>query len=126
MTNVDIPATAVKRKRGAQPGNLNALKHGFYSRQFQQAEAEDLLNTLMVSLEDEIALLRVLNRRMLEYSQNPETMEQAIAALRAHGEAAVRIARLVKIHAGLSRSTTPYQATMMTALDKVMQEFKLT
>jgi hypothetical protein len=26
------------RKRGAQPSNTNALKHGFYSRQFQQLE----------------------------------------------------------------------------------------
>lgn len=32
----------VKRKRGGQLGNLNALKHGFYSRQFKGMELDDL------------------------------------------------------------------------------------
>ena len=31
-----------KRKQGAQPGNLNAFRHGFYSKLFQPLDAEDL------------------------------------------------------------------------------------
>jgi hypothetical protein len=29
------------RKRGAQPGNKNALKHGFYSRYYRRRELND-------------------------------------------------------------------------------------
>jgi hypothetical protein len=32
----------VKRKRGGQPGNVNTLKHGFYSHTFRSEEREDL------------------------------------------------------------------------------------
>jgi hypothetical protein len=31
-----------KKKRGAPPGNQNALKHGFYSRRFRNLEMGDL------------------------------------------------------------------------------------
>ncbi len=40
-------------KRGAQPGNLNALKNGFYSRQFRELENADL-SQVSEGLKDEI------------------------------------------------------------------------
>ena len=52
-----------KRKRGGQPGNINAIKHGFYSKNFSLAERRGLKVTEGVVLGDEIALLRVLIRR---------------------------------------------------------------
>ena len=33
-----------KRKQGAQPGNLNAFKHGFYSKLFEPLDREDIEN----------------------------------------------------------------------------------
>jgi len=54
-----------KRGRGAQPGNLNALRHGFYSRYFRSIELADL-DQLSAGLESEIAMLRVQTRRFLE------------------------------------------------------------
>ena len=51
------------RKRGAQPGNTNALKHGFYTKNFSLAERRGLEATQEIVLADEIALLRVLIRR---------------------------------------------------------------
>jgi uncharacterized protein YjcR len=33
---------AAGRRQGGQQGNLNALKHGFYSKQFQEGEIADL------------------------------------------------------------------------------------
>ena len=50
------------RKRGAQPGNKNALKHGFYAGNFSSTELTDLEVSLAKGLGDEIALLRVLIR----------------------------------------------------------------
>ena len=40
-----------KRPRGAQPGNTNALKHGFYSQRFSQLElTEDINQELDISV----------------------------------------------------------------------------
>ena len=52
-----------RKKRGGQPGNTNALKHGFYAKNFSLAERRGLQVTKGVVLGDEIALLRVLIRR---------------------------------------------------------------
>ena len=48
-----------KRKRGAPKGNRNALKHGYYSRAFNEAEQSDFnLAAGMEGISEEIALLR--------------------------------------------------------------------
>jgi hypothetical protein len=52
-----------RKKRGGQPGNTNALKHGFYSKNFSLAERRGLTAFEGVVLGDEIALLRVLIHR---------------------------------------------------------------
>ena len=52
-----------KKKRGGQPGNTNALKHGFYTKNFSLTERRSLQEIEGVVLSDEIGLLRVLIRR---------------------------------------------------------------
>src|SRR4030042_1712673 len=48
-----------KRKKGGQPGNQNARKHGFYSSKFNQEEKfEFRLAAGMEGIAEEIALLR--------------------------------------------------------------------
>lgn len=52
-------AQKTKRKRGAPKGNQNALKHGYYSRAFNEAEQSDFdLAVGMEGISEEIALLR--------------------------------------------------------------------
>jgi uncharacterized protein YjcR len=51
--------------RGAPKGNLNALKHGFYSRLFRDAESSEADDDQLVNLENEITLLRVMIRRTM-------------------------------------------------------------
>jgi hypothetical protein len=60
------PDPQPKRHPGAQPGNTNALRHGFYSRRFCRAEKDDLQRNLLNNLDDEIALLRVAIRRVFD------------------------------------------------------------
>lgn len=49
-----------KRKRGGQPGNQNARKHGFYSSRMNRKETRDLNLALnRGDVEKEIAALRV-------------------------------------------------------------------
>lgn len=57
--------TATKRKPGAQPGNKNAEKHGFYSGNFTADETRRLDAGDRLSIESEIDLIRVCMDRLL-------------------------------------------------------------
>jgi len=57
----------LKGKRGAPKGNQNARKHGFYSNVLDKAEQLDFeLATGVEGINDEIALLRVKKKSLLE------------------------------------------------------------
>lgn len=71
------------RKRGAQPGNQNARKHGFFARVLNKSdkrhyrEAEELYG-----LDDEIKLLRAKIKTLVEHSpENLRLYAQAVATL---------------------------------------------
>jgi hypothetical protein len=50
----------IKRKRGAQKGNQNAFKHGFYSKVLGDTEKMDYRDAVNVEgIDQEIALLRL-------------------------------------------------------------------
>ena len=50
-----------KRLPGGQPGNTNALKHGFYARKFNPGHLDDYTRaSLVTGLDQEIALLRLV------------------------------------------------------------------
>ena len=67
------------RKRGAQKGNQNARKHGFYSRILDEAEQMDFeLGAGVEGLDDEIALLRVKIKSLLEH--DPEDIKLIMQA----------------------------------------------
>ena len=73
-----MPAEA-QRKRGAPKGNQNARKHGFYSRVLDEAEQLDFeLATGVEGIDDEIALLRVKIKSILE--NDPENINLIMQA----------------------------------------------
>jgi hypothetical protein len=117
MTAESIPSVQVKtppaRKRGGQPGNTNAFKHGFYTKNFSLAERRGLQTTKNLVLGDEIALLRVLIRRFSDQilaSQGSAPTESA-HYLAIIGEAMLRLASLLRTdHAlGGAASSTFFQ-----------------
>jgi len=68
-----------KRKRGAPKGNQNARKHGFYSKVLDDAEQLDFeLATGVEGIDDEIALLRVKIKSILEH--DPENIRLIMQA----------------------------------------------
>lgn len=75
LTSLKSDRTSKYRNRGGQPGNTNALKHGFYSRRFRDIEFSDLDVITVADLQNEIAMMRVLmhpephDRWKNEYSQ---------------------------------------------------------
>jgi hypothetical protein len=62
------------KRMGAPKGNLNAIKHGFYSRFYKQVETDDI-TLIKEGLDDEIVMLRVLIRRAIELSDDTEDKE---------------------------------------------------
>ena len=92
-----------KRHRGAQKGNQNARKHGFYSRVLPASAEKDLIEAIALSgLENEIAVLRLKLRDLLK--NHPDRVDLQVAAASA-------IARLMRT-----------QKTVAPSLEKNMVE----
>ena len=88
MMEIDFKMVKTDRKRGATKGNQNARKHGFYSRVLDEAERFDFeVATTVEGLDEEIALLRVKIKSLLEY--DPENMKLIM-------QAATTLARLIR------------------------------
>lgn len=69
----------MKGKRGAPTGNQNARKHGFYSKVLDETERLDFeLATGVEGIDDEIALLRVKIKSLLE--RDPENVKLIMQA----------------------------------------------
>ncbi len=84
-----------QRKRGAPKGNQNARKHGFYSRVLNEAERLDFeLATGVEGIDDEIALLRVKIKSILE--NDPENIKLIMQATNA-------LAKLVRTRYNISK-----------------------
>lgn len=119
------PATKRARNRGAQPGNLNALRHGFYSRGFQAMEIDDLEAETAQGLDDEIKMLRVVTRRVLQLAENMDDLDNAVTVLSALGAAATRTAHLLRTQKLLGADTSDTTAALQTALAAVMTDLCL-
>lgn len=86
------------KKRGAQPGNANALKHGFYARFFNRAEKTALSNSVSGNLNDEIPLLRTFIARTVRSIQGQADLplEDELASLRAITLAIGRLESMIR------------------------------
>jgi hypothetical protein len=111
------------RTRGAQPGNNNALKHGFYSREFRNVELHDL-DVIECSLENEIAGLRVAGRRIFELTKDIDDPMKAVSILNIFGANCQRVARLLQVHATLSGGSNDVMSAISQALDDAWKEMK--
>lgn len=85
-----------KRNRGAQPGNINALKHGRYTKMVPPVEPELQSYMQDSTLEQEISMLRKATRRVTELVDQEVDVDLAIKVLGALGLAAIRTSRLLK------------------------------
>jgi hypothetical protein len=87
-----------RRKRGGQPGNTNALKHGFYTKNFSLAERQGIEATKEIVLADEITLLRVLIRRFSDQilASQGLLLTESAQHLAVIDEAMLRLASLLR------------------------------
>ena len=116
----------VKRKRGAQPGNTNALKHGFYSHRFKNLEISDLDSALSDGLTDEIALLRVIIRRVFEYADtDAQDLDTWSTALNTLGAASTRLAGLLRTQQLIAGENTDVISVLSQAIGEVAHDLGL-
>ena len=111
------------RRRGGQPGNLNALKHGFYSKHFQKAELKDLGQAQ--DLQEEIAMMRVVTRRLLKMARGCKVMGELINVLGALGLASTRVAGLMKTQKYLGGSKNPFDEMIEKVIDDVTKDWPI-
>jgi hypothetical protein len=122
MTPV-TPESPTPKRRGAPSGNLNAIKHGFYSRRLMQGEIEDLLQMEPGSVKEEIAILRVITRRVAEMADDQMPPDQILEIYNAIGAMCMRISTLLRTEAMLGGSEDSVQ-TMISAIDSVVEDMK--
>lgn len=123
------------RKKGAQPGNKNAVNHGFYAGGIKPHEIEDLEAYAKQAhgLADEINLMRVLIRRVFEYANTAESGEDGptqlevwSTALNALGAASTRLAGLLRAQRDLTAgSSNEILDALSAALREVNSDYKL-
>jgi len=112
-----------KRKAGAQPGNFNALKHGFYSQRFSPLEILDLENAMVDGLDEEIALLRLTIRRVFDLAtEKGEDTETWFKALSTLGLASTRLAGLVRTQKLIKSDSSSVASALSQALGEVCDE----
>jgi len=99
---------------GGQPQNLNALKHGFYSRVLTESEKLELDEARAAEgLDDEIALIRFKICKLLE--RDPDNLDLIL-------QASNTLARLIRIKFQL----TPEQGKgLKAAFGNVLREIAI-
>jgi len=111
ITKISGTNISEKRKRGAPPGNKNAVKHGFYSKALLEAERISLQQAVEVEgVDEEIALLRCKLAELVENS--PDRIDLQI-------QTASAIARLVRTRYQISKEQ---KKSLKEAIAKVLAE----
>ncbi len=118
-------APSPRRSRGAQPGNLNALKHGFYAKHFKTDELAALAEATAGTLNGEISLARIAARRVLGLLEEAGTPEEKVALLNAITMAAMRVASLLKTKKYLSGDGDDASTSLSTALQEALKDVAL-
>ena len=126
--NLPLSRPTAKKPRGGQAGNTNALKHGFYASLFNSAERRRLEKFDQAEIDDDLALLRVLTKRvaasMLHPPPNaPLAIGQRLAALRVITYASARLEKLQRTKLLLRGPVEDWREQVIgAALDELGEE----
>jgi len=108
------PMSPSNRKPGAQPGNSNALRHGFYARSFTKAELLGLESDIQGEFTDEIELARTNAGRLAELLMDYKNMDidDVVAASNALNNYLDRIQSLSRAQRYMYRSQTTLEQAL--------------
>jgi hypothetical protein len=117
----DTPPTPPRRRRGAPLHNLNALKHGFYARKYRSSDLEDLAECKFTGLAEEMTMLRVYMRGVIEQSASVSSLSESIEVLRALALATASLTRMAKAQKFLEGDP---ESILTEALREVTKDWK--
>ena len=112
------------RSRGGQPGNTNALRHGFYSRNWKYRDCKGLEDVDPVSLTDEIALMRVCIRRLSESIAAAASYEEQLRFIRTLSHAIYALNRMVRTQKAIMPPEGDLQQILSEALRDITRELE--
>ncbi len=113
-----------RRKRGAQPGNRNAYKHGFYASPFSRQEINSL-EDVQNGMADEIAMLRLLMRRIMGQSdERDRSFDETLQTLQRLSLVANRLAKLIKVHHELTGDQADDLRELKKEFNKMLDEYE--
>jgi hypothetical protein len=113
------------RRRGGQLGNTNALKHGFYTRRIHRRDLSGVEDTSIKGLAEEIALIRIFTRKLIESSADTADLYEIAGILRAVCLASSTITRIIKAQAFLVNDPSGFYQEVDEALRQVRLEMGL-
>ncbi len=113
------------RRPGGQFGNTNALKHGFYTRRFHKRDLSGVESTSIKGLTEEIALIRIFTRKLVESTSPEADLYDLAGILRAICLASTVITRIIKAQAFLASDQSEWNATIDEAIRQVNAELRL-
>jgi hypothetical protein len=102
------------------------MKHGYYSRRFKMLEVDDLDTILTTGLQNEIALLRVVIRRVFEHVDHLEdaTADDWMTTLEVLSRAASRLAGILRTQHLLGKGEdSELASTISRVINEVAQEY---
>ncbi len=107
------------RKPGGQPGNTNALRHGFYSKSFTKAELLGLEQNVQGEFVDEIELARTHAARLAELLKDYKNMslDDVVAASNALNNYLDRIQSLSRAQRFMYRNRTTIEEALAELAD---------
>ena len=88
--------SSVPRRPGGQPGNANALKHGYYARRLPAAAVADLEEHAFPGLQEEIAVLRHFIGRLVDHSGECSDLPMTLSVVRVLSLAFGSLSRLMR------------------------------
>ena len=121
MSDLDTTETTQARRRGAPEGNINALKHGFYSRRFRNGELDDLIKSPPEALRGEIDMLRIITRRVVDMAEEGKGPDEILEFYNFIALTTMRLSSLLRTQKLLEKSENTSD-TLLSALEKVINE----
>jgi hypothetical protein len=110
------------RRPGGQLGNINALKHGFYTRRFKKGDLSGVENTNSKGLTEEIALIRIFTRRLVETVDPAADLFELAGILHTLCLASSTITRIIRAQALLGNDPTDFYESVDEAIRQVRIE----
>ncbi len=102
---------------------MNAYKHGFYAEKLMDREIDDLDEYVLEGLKEEIGVMRVFMRRVINLAKGERDIEKAIGNLGALGLASTRIAGMLKTQQLLGGDQDKVAEALSNALTEVLEDW---